>query len=142
MKNNSNFYILNDKGTQGFLEEFKTTPTDGSMCIELKPYVRNRTNAQNRILHGWCEDLARHIKNMYGEDKTMLTVKHELSEKYLTPIEYKDLKTGETKTRIPHTSELGVKRYSEFLQNIERVMTVMECPTRYNQEYRYAMYGE
>jgi hypothetical protein len=95
--------------------------------IDIKPYKKNRTLAQNNLMWLWFtvigNDLGYTEKEMY----------YLMTDKFLLEIEYKGL-DGEVKKRRQGTSDLKVKEFTVFLEHVDRwavseMGIVLPCPS-------------
>lgn len=82
--------------------------------VIIRPYKRNRSAAQNRLLHMWLGIIAKDTGYSVND------LRYELSKALLEPRTYTDKITGEIKRRVPSTTELKVDEFSRFLDDIDR----------------------
>ncbi len=108
-------------------------PCEGSHVVKIKPYIKDRSLAQNNLFHKWVDVIAKHIGYEADEMKSILKHKH-LGYKYTTI-----KKTGEVIQELHETSKLDVKAFTELLEAIERDAARWGIPLPHPQDYYLAM---
>ncbi|MHB1516664.1 MAG: recombination protein NinB [Acidiferrobacteraceae bacterium] len=93
----------------------ETKPLRVSVCV----YRKNRSLAQNRLLHLWLNEIAKAHELSHGQRFSTDTWRHYYAERYLglLPIELPD---GRVIERRQSTADLEIGPFSEFLGAIER----------------------
>ena len=109
--------------------------------VEVKAYKKNRSLAQNRLLHLWMAELSKHWHESTGElfapDVWKLQVKRQfLGEEVI------ELPGGKQVEQVRKTSRLNTQEFTDFLQMIEIwAADDLECflprPDEYYEAMRY-----
>ena len=109
--------------------------------VEVKAYKRNRSLAQNRLLHMWMTALSKHwhesTGELYAADVWKLQVKRQfLGEEVI------ELPGGKQVEQVRKTSKLNTQEFTDFLQAIEIwAADDLECylprPDEYYEAMRY-----
>jgi hypothetical protein len=94
--------------------------------IEIKPYKKNRSLAQNKLMWEWFTVIGNDIGYTEKEMYYLMT------DKFLPEIEYTGL-DGEIKKRRQGTSSLKVKEFTVFLEHVDRwavseMGIILPCP--------------
>jgi len=101
--------------------------------VEVKPFVKDRSLAQNRLFHKWVGVLAK--ATGYEPDEMKDILKH----KHLGYKQTVNKKTGEIIQTLHETSKLDVKAFTELLEAVERDSAKWGIPLPHPQEYHLAM---
>lgn len=111
------------------------------LLVEVKAYKKNRSLAQNRLLHLWMTALSKHWHESTGElfapDAWKLQVKRQfLGEEVI------ELPGGKQVEQVRKTSKLNTQEFTDFLQMIEIwAADDLECflprPDEYYEAMRY-----
>lgn len=89
------------------------TSPDKPISVTVKPYVKNRSLAQNRLWHAWISEWAKHR----GENPKRLKI---LIKDHLDLYEYEThTKTGEAIAAMRSTSDLTVEEFTGLIQQTE-----------------------
>ena len=91
---------------------------DKPVEITIKEYVKNRSHAQNRLLHDWFNKMSEHYFLTTGESYAPLAWKELLKEKFLG-FDMIELPDGTIKAITKHTSDCNTKELTEFLEKID-----------------------
>jgi hypothetical protein len=105
--------ILTDKNiTASVIGYLNQQPADGTIQVEIKPYKKDRSLAQNRLLHKWITIIANDLGYTVKEMKNTFKVEFLGTDRYMVG----------TRVIIEpiHTSSLKVKEFTEFLRQIEQ----------------------
>lgn len=91
---------------------------DKPVEITIKEYVKNRSHAQNRLMHDWFNKMSEHYFLTTGESYAPLAWKELLKEKFLG-FDMIELPDGTIKAITKHTSDCNTKELTEFLEKID-----------------------
>lgn len=91
---------------------------DKPVEITIKEYVKNRSHAQNRLMHDWFNKMSEHYFLTTGELYAPLAWKELLKEKFLG-FDMIELPDGTIKAITKHTSDCTTKELTEFLEKID-----------------------
>ena len=91
---------------------------DKPVEITIKEYVKNRSHAQNRLMHDWFNKMSEHYFLTTGESYAPLSWKELLKEKFLG-FDMIELPDGTIKAITKHTSDCNTKELTEFLEKID-----------------------
>ena len=91
---------------------------DKPIEITIKEYVKNRSHAQNRLMHDWFNKMSEHYFLTTGESYAPLAWKELLKEKFLG-FDMIELPDGTIKAITKHTSDCSTKELTEFLEKID-----------------------
>lgn len=91
---------------------------DKPVEITIKEYVKNRSHAQNRLMHDWFNKMSEHYFLTCGESYAPLAWKELLKEKFLG-FDMIELPDGTIKAITKHTSDCNTKELTEFLEKID-----------------------
>ena len=91
---------------------------DKPVEITIKEYVKNRSHAQNRLMHDWFNKMSEHYFLTTGEFYAPLAWKELLKEKFLG-FDMIELPDGTIKAITKHTSDCNTKELTEFLEKID-----------------------
>jgi hypothetical protein len=113
-------YIILDSEAQKakarqWLESVALEPVQ---VLTIKPYVKNRSLAQNRLLHLWINCIKDHWLESTGEIYSAEAWKEQLRQDFLG-IESFGMPNGYIATRTRRTRDLNVKEFTEFLEKID-----------------------
>lgn len=135
-------------------------PTDGTVEVVFRQYVKNRSLAQNNLLHMWRKDISTSTGENLSECRLRLAKTHMLpillsSEEakdrdiQLTILRlrnaYKVGHSGEVEfifnqyMSLLSSKDLNVKQFAEFLTEIERECTEQEISLRRPEDYHFAL---
>ena len=112
------------------IEYIVKTPTDKKICLQQmqadiwdkpmkvtwQPYKKNRTLAQNKLLHALIHEIKMHWMEATGECLADETWKEYLKHKFLPS--KTGMINGEEFTRVASTTELKVDQFSYFIDSI------------------------
>lgn len=110
---------------------------DNIHVVDINPYSPDRSLEQNNLLHAWCLDASKSRRETTGE--------------YFTPsawkIHFKSLFLGYETIKTPNgaidqlrsTKKLGVKKFAEFLTNIEHYCGEHQIKLRDPADYNFIM---
>ncbi|MEY4718462.1 MAG: hypothetical protein RL563_1080 [Pseudomonadota bacterium] len=109
--------------------------------IEVKAYKKNRSLAQNRLLHMWMKCLADHWHQSTGELFSPDAWKIQCKRQFLGE-EVVELPGGKLLEQVRKTSELNTQEFTDFLEQIEIwAADDLECllprPDEYYEAMRY-----
>lgn len=91
---------------------------DKPVIITIDEYVKNRTNAQNRLMHQWFNKISEHYFLTAGEAYAPLAWKEMLKEKFLG-FDMIEMPDGSVKAITKHTSDCNTKELTEFLEKVD-----------------------
>ena len=91
---------------------------DRPVEITIKEYVKNRSHAQNLLMHDWFNKMSEHYFLTTGESYAPLAWKELLKEKFLG-FDMIELPDGTIKAITKHTSDCNTKELTEFLEKID-----------------------
>ena len=91
---------------------------DKPVIITIDEYVKNRTNAQNRLMHQWFNKMSHHYILTVGEAYSPYAWKQYLKEKFLG-FDMVELPDGSVKAITKHTSDCSTTELTEFLEKID-----------------------
>lgn len=107
--------IINNEGDKEKAQrKIKALSIDKPWTMEIRPYKKNRTLAQNSLLWLWMEFIAKELGYDNPED-----VYEELGDKFLPVVEYRGF-DGTMKQKRIGSSKLKTKEFTEFLEKIDR----------------------
>lgn len=101
--------------------------------VEIKPYKRNRSQAQNRTMWMWYGTLADHL-GCTAEDV------HEQMKIRVLGVE-KKVVAGQALIMPRSTTDLDVDGMSRFMEAIEVLAAELEVTLPMPDDYKYARYG-
>lgn len=102
-------------------------------CVDIKPYKRNRSQAQNRTMWMWYGAIADHVGSTPEEV-------HEEMKVRALGIESK-IVAGQVLIRPKSTTELDVEGMSRFMEAIQQLAAELEVELPMPDDYKYARYG-
>jgi hypothetical protein len=91
---------------------------DKPVIITIDEYVKNRTNAQNRLMHQWFNKISEHYFLTAGEAYAPKAWKELLKDKFLG-FDMMELPDGSVKAITKHTSDCSTTELTEFLEKID-----------------------
>jgi len=109
---NKSFIIHDEKGRNLALSYLNAVSLTMPLRIEIKPYKRNRSASQNKLMWLWFQIIGDDLG--YTKDE----VYFEMTERYL-PMELKTRFNGEKCPRRLGTSDLNTKEFTDFLNDID-----------------------
>lgn len=86
--------------------------------VEVKAYKKNRSLAQNRLLHMWMTELSKHWHESTGELFAPDVWKLQVKRQFLGE-EVVELPSGRVLEQVKKTSRLNTQEFTDFLQMIE-----------------------
>lgn len=104
------------------------------VSVELKPYKRNRSLAQNRTMWMWYAVLAEHC-GCESEDV------HEQMKVRVLGVD-KKIVSGQVLITPKSTATLDVEGMSRFMEAIQALADDLQVVLPMPDDFRYAMYGE
>jgi hypothetical protein len=107
------FRISNIEKKKAALDYLSRLPFIPEMTVEIKPYKRNRSLAQNRLYWMWMHEMAGYTG--YDEQELHLLFR----ERWLgyEPVEIK----GRTVHTLKSTTELTVQQFTDYLNRVSRL---------------------
>lgn len=116
MKHEDKYILRNEHIRQraiGQVKAVKIGEKEKMIEVIIRPHKKNRTIAQNRLLHYWlriiCDDTGNDIDDL----------RHDFAARFLPPKIYPGM-DGKTRIRITSTSELKTDEFAQFLRDIEQ----------------------
>jgi len=106
--------IHNDSDKDRAISHIKALNVDKPWSVDIKPYKKNRSLAQNSLLWLWMGFIAKELGYDEPDD-----IYEEMVAKFLPLIEYRGL-DGEMKQKRRGTSKLKTKEFTEFLEKVDR----------------------
>ena len=106
------------------------------MCVEIKPYIKQRTVAQNRLYRKWLSIISEHSQR----DEDAL---HEEIKGRLLGYHTVQLMDGSYIREPRSSAKKDVKAFSRFLEGVLALgeWLGLELPKK-DDDYEYAMYGD
>ena len=119
---NTKRYILRDSSVRAVLKthlDFLVINDENpTMEVIIRPHKKNRTLAQNCLMWDWLTQIAVFLDREHGVKTIPRYLKEEFQERFLGYRSY--VKTdGTIGRKLVGTSEITVKPFTEFLNNIE-----------------------
>lgn len=112
------YVIQNEESRAWAIKVIRELPLDPMYQVVIKKYQRDRSLAQNNLLHMWLKELTDAYFEAYGEQVAPPAWKIFFRALFLEEVALRG-PGGELVTDIKHTSDLNVKEFSEFLERIE-----------------------
>lgn len=112
------FVIDSDRKHFHAIKTINGLPTDGSMKVEIKPNKPNRSLAQNRLLHKWCQCISDAAFEATGKAFGAKLWKKQMKEQFLG-YEVSILPDGKVVKELISTKDLLVAPFAEFLTKID-----------------------
>lgn len=106
--------IRNETDKDRAIRHIKALNMDKPWQMECKPYKKNRSIAQNKLMWKWFKEIGDEL----GHDNTDV-VYADMVEMFLLLIDYTGL-DGKPKQRRQGTSKLTTKEFTEFLEKVDR----------------------
>jgi hypothetical protein len=104
--------IYNDETREEIVEEIRALDLEKKWVIEVKPWKRNRSLAQNSLYHLWLNVIYKHTGELEDD------LHKDLAYKFLdSKVEERD---GKTVVWVRSTTTLNVKEFTEYLNKIEQ----------------------
>jgi hypothetical protein len=94
-------------------------PFEKEFIIDVKENRPKRTNAQNRLMWMWLDDIAKKMSDATGYEVDEI---HQLFKDSF--LDGKKVKIKGLETSIPSTTELDVKEMGEYLDRIQRFCSI------------------
>jgi hypothetical protein len=91
---------------------------DKPVVITIEEYVKNRSNAQNRLMHQWFNKISEHYFLTQGEAYAPRAWKELLKDKFLG-FDMVELPDGSVKAITKHTSDCSTTELTDFLEKID-----------------------
>lgn len=130
------FVVKKNEDKDRVLDYFNNLVINEQHSIEIKPYKRNRSKAQNRLMWEWIGI----ISNDLGYSKEEM---HDVFKvKFLEPKIIQDPSTGDTMKVPGSTKRLNTKEFTEHLEKIEAFAQMMDIRLPKPDDYMYAMEGK
>lgn len=115
------------------------------VIVEIREHNKRRSDAQNRLLWVWNNEIQRHLHEHFGETASAEEW-HDILVSKLMPAELTkvSLPTGESfKVGRTRTRNLGVKKMAEYMQKLEAYCVESLCMILpHPDDYMFAVYGE
>ena len=109
---NKSFKLDSENKRELAVSYLKSVSLTMPLVVEIKPYKRNRSAAQNKLMWMWFQVIGDDLG--YTQDE----VYNEMSELYLPMIAMRRFDGEEQQVRLT-TSKLKVHEFREFLNNID-----------------------
>lgn len=127
-------FIIDSKEKRRQAAEYVARLTSSPVyCLEIKPYKRNRSQAQNRTMWMWYGAIADHTGNT-PEDV------HEEMKVRALGLESK-IVAGQILIRPKSTTGLDVEGMSRFMEAIQQLAAELDITLPMPDDYKYARYG-
>lgn len=127
-------FIIDSKDKRRQAAEYVARLTSSPVqCVEIRPYKRNRSQAQNRTMWMWYGTLADHL-GCEPEDV------HEQMKIRVLGVE-KKVVAGQALIMPRSTTDLDVDGMSRFMEAIEVLAAELEVTLPMPDDYKYARYG-
>lgn len=91
---------------------------DKPVVITIEEYVRNRSGAQNRLMHMWFNKISEHCFFTFGKINSPEEWKEWFKEEFLG-FDVMNLPNGKTKDVTKKTSDCNVNELTTFLEKID-----------------------
>lgn len=112
-------FILNSEQVRNTaILQLQALSLEPVLKLEIKQYKKNRTLAQNRLLHMWANEIAHHWYNSGGDIFDSITWKTQLKKLFLG-YESIQLPDGSIEKRLRSTKDLKTDEFTQFLENID-----------------------
>jgi len=125
------YIIIDQERKSNCLEYIKSLPHDGTICVEVKEYIKNRTTAQNRTMWMWYNDITS------GTGTTPESLHREMKIRHLGVT--KEIISGNLIIEPKSTKRLGVQKMTEFLEAVQALAVQLDIKIRIPDDYGYAM---
>ena len=137
--NEHQFFVIKSKEIrQNAVNAVKNIRAEPLMSVEIKPYKKNRSLAQNRLYWMWINIFAQHING--STSKESLEEIHTLFKVRFLGTEERFV--DNKKLIIPKsTRTLNTKEFTEYLQKLEMLAVELDLTLPYPTDYQYAMGG-
>lgn len=135
-KTTKQFFILRDQiHLDNCINFLRKTVCDGRTCVEVKDYVKNRSDAQNRLYWAYMGVFAKET----GDSKEMQHLN--FASTLLGFDEVPGMRQGEEVVfiRPRHTSTLTTQEFTDYLRKIEMTAAKMGWRLPVPDDYNYAM---
>ncbi len=133
--------IENNRSLDIAISAIKKIQFDAGMVVTIAKFKKNRTLAQNKLFHSWCNEISLYFFEAFGEAYSALAIKELLKRLFLGVdcIETPDKKIVEITKK---TSELGTKDFKVFLEKVEfYAADEWECQLRTGEDFYYEAMG-
>ncbi len=127
------YILIDEKRRENALEYLKWINISKPVEVTIKPYRKNRSNAQNNLYHMWKKPIAEHFG--YTEDEL-----HEVLKVRFIGIEVK-MVAGQKLVQPISTTSLDLKQMAEFLLKIEVLAKAHDITLKMPDDALYALYG-
>ena len=125
------FLIKDNKRKENCIEFIHAIPVIPLSSVEIKEYKKNRTLAQNRTFHGWCDVIAKETGNNLEYIKDSLKLK-------VLGIE-KRIVDGVELTEIRSTARLDVSEFRKLLEATQVLALSLDIKLMIPDDYAYAI---
>jgi hypothetical protein len=110
--------ISNEANRQQAITSLQELPIDVPMVVSITEYRKNRSLAQNKLLHAWITKIAEHWRDSTGQVISMEAWKEYLKRTFLG-YEVVALPNASYIELTRKTSTLNTKEFTEFLELID-----------------------
>jgi len=132
------FDLINARIRDNAINYIATLPDTERWQVEVKPYKRGRSLAQNSLFHAWMTEISEKYAASYGDLKAPWVWKQFFKSLFLGE-EVGEVR-GKYVVETRHTSKLKVCEFADFLNSIEAwVVTELGFDLSHNEWYDEAM---
>jgi hypothetical protein len=110
--------LFSESHRQQALTAIKDLSLEVPMTISITEYRKNRSLAQNRLLHLWLNEITKHWQNSTGQHISMDAWKEYLKRLYLG-YDVSVMPGGSCVELTRKTSKLNTKEFNEFLELVD-----------------------
>lgn len=125
------FILIDDARRDNCLNYIRGLNLGKRMQVEIKPYRKNRSQAQNRTMWAWINTLADHTG--YSPDEL-----HEMFKQRFLGFHHKEI-MGETVLIAKSTTKLSTHEFAEYMNKIEAVAAQMGVQLPIPDDYGFVM---
>lgn len=141
----SELIVSNDMDRQRLVNFVQKMPLDKAKRIRIDDYDEGRSDAQNRLLWKWNNEIQKHLADHYGQHASAEEW-HDILVAKLCESEIRRVKlpTGEQyKVGRARTSKMGVKKMAEYLTKLDHYCAEsLGLLLPHPDDFQYAVYGK
>ena len=125
------FILMDQERRLNCLEHIRQVNINKPMCVDIKPYKKNRSNSQNNLYHMWKKIIADETGETEAEAHLRFKVELIGTEK---------IEVGGVLLHMPlSTSTLDIVAFSQFLNKIEAIGNFLKLNMPIPDDYNFAM---
>lgn len=125
------YLIIDEKRRKNAVDFVSKIPYNSGLCVEIRPYKKNRSLNQNRTAHSWLNIIDRERGEPEGTTKNEIKYAMEL----FKVVEYQ----GKNFIQWESTADLSVSNMIKFMESIEIIATSLNIKLPYPDDIRYIM---